>query len=718
MPNPVRKALRKLIPSQKQPRNNHHCHAETEGTRGNTDSGNANFKPRDKRTIYNEEQPPKRVNTSASWKHLYSNRPRSEIEPTSPSPERAVTFVSAEQASDEAQPSSDPTSNKPSPRTTRSSSTWSSVLSNSGSSIKAGLKKLNCIPPIFAHYPGRNSSQHSEKHHHSISRSRTDPTTLRKTPLTHFSLESSASGTINEIHPRPIPRPFTFPKTGMTSSGRNLQSIQTRLRARKETSTIFNRIWEEKALPRLVNTMDESYGRDYIITVQFDYNHSRRIVEIMTEVKLPDNVGEMIEDEVLPIFREPSNPLSVGFHFTEGKVERCAETSTDPEVMKDDGWDFPANTSVHSTLMLGDSVGYNGGDSAATLGPGIMLNDRLGFIVSRHLFDNIPDYDAENRPEFHLVHPAEIDCPKGRQSRRIAQLYIHSGQAYKTQQTSRSLAWFTDNQILTQAVTDWAVCIAAEDTLAMKNCLRYAPKGIEFEDSSDMIPGLSMTKPQLRLICSTGRSSGLRYGVVCETPAVVKHMSSGQRSREWYVENALGLMSTEDWNSGGIGLPGDSGAVVVDVEDQRLIGQVWGRNVYSGNPGVQRITYFTHFMDIFDDISRHPSSLGYPVLMDQRDERRPGAPPIVNLQDGDNRGSAEAEVDGTTLSSSRRSRAQSSATDELTVARSASNGSLAYYTKGGTEVDSVMNAGFSISEKSIGISAALLKPRRNVSIIQ
>ncbi|KAH8673445.1 hypothetical protein BX600DRAFT_455272 [Xylariales sp. PMI_506] len=64
-----------------------------------------------------------------------------------------------------------------------------------------------------------------------------------------------------------------------------------------------------------------------------------------------------------------------------------------------------------------------------------------------------------------------------------------------------------------------------------------------------------------------------------------------------------------------MGIPGDSGAGIIDMGTDRLIGQLWGRNKYKGDPSESRLTYFTSIVKIFDDIQRRfPGGCTRPTL--------------------------------------------------------------------------------------------------------
>lgn len=121
------------------------------------------------------------------------------------------------------------------------------------------------------------------------------------------------------------------------------------------------------------------------------------------------------------------------------------------------------------------------------------------------------------------------------------------------------------------------------------------------------------------MIQSTGRTSGHQTGQICLIPAYLdadKDRKTTKATREWYIQQPHGATDREElWVEGGIGVPGDSGAAVVDSQDDSLYGQIWGRSKYWG-PG-PRFAYFTTMSDILDDIKEKCSRLKGPLGLPQ-----------------------------------------------------------------------------------------------------
>ncbi|KAK2759298.1 hypothetical protein CKAH01_16672 [Colletotrichum kahawae] len=280
----------------------------------------------------------------------------------------------------------------------------------------------------------------------------------------------------------------------------------------------------------------------------------------------------------------------------------------------EDAWDPPANAQSHSSLMMGDSIGFKGCNGAASLGPILEFSGKYYWLVAAHILENV--FSGDKKPQdVILVHPAKNDCRPGETPREIGVLKYWSGRLYKTSRESSYLKQITalHGRDPSRVITDWALCKVLDGMAVARNRLRYMPTGREFDGHSEPITSFFKGQPQLRIVQAAGRSSGLRYALVCETPAIVQHPTPGTRTREHFIENAegyTGMISNEAWNTGGTGVPGDSGASIIDEETQKLMGIVWVRNVYGGDKRIPRVAYFTSIYDILDDVYEKYPELG------------------------------------------------------------------------------------------------------------
>jgi hypothetical protein len=100
------------------------------------------------------------------------------------------------------------------------------------------------------------------------------------------------------------------------------------------------------------------------------------------------------------------------------------------------------------------------------------------------------------------------------------------------------------------------------------------------------------------LVVSVGRTSGYQTGKISTTLSSIFHEE--YITQEWCVikreEN-----SVEEWVEGGIGVEGDSGALIVDETTKEIYGMLWGRT----GDGAATATIFTPLREIFEDIEWH-----------------------------------------------------------------------------------------------------------------
>jgi hypothetical protein len=160
----------------------------------------------------------------------------------------------------------------------------------------------------------------------------------------------------------------------------------------------------------------------------------------------------------------------------------------------------------------------------------------------------------------------------------------------------------------THVTTDWALC----DDIAVE-------KQNEFEQVTakrgkrPQMPVLDVTTPVPgRMVYTIGRTSGFKYARIGQVPAALIRERKGT-TMEWFLENIDSVSTEEEWATSGTGLPGDSGAGIVDVQTNKLVGQLWGRGSYFGTPP-RKIALFTAITDVFDDIEARCPEIGRPKL--------------------------------------------------------------------------------------------------------
>ncbi|RNJ53485.1 hypothetical protein D7B24_001774 [Verticillium nonalfalfae] len=129
-------------------------------------------------------------------------------------------------------------------------------------------------------------------------------------------------------------------------------------------------------------------------------------------------------------------------------------------------------------------------------------------------------------------------------------------------------------------------------------------------------------------VYGVGRTSGYSLAYTSDVPGL--QYFNGGYHREWTVRQhtlsteaahqlpeggletvssdlADQIKSTEEWITGGVGVPGDSGAWLMTRDGDRVIGHVWARSTSYGPINNQRLTYFTPFVDLKADIEDNTS---------------------------------------------------------------------------------------------------------------
>ncbi|KAI9811146.1 MAG: hypothetical protein M1827_005597 [Pycnora praestabilis] len=125
---------------------------------------------------------------------------------------------------------------------------------------------------------------------------------------------------------------------------------------------------------------------------------------------------------------------------------------------------------------------------------------------------------------------------------------------------------------------------------------------------------------------SVARSSGYQSGRISGARGLVsfKYNDKVRRTAEYFVIKDE-HQTTDHWNNEGMGQPGDSGSWVVQKSNNRLCGQVWGRNITCGSG--DRITYITPVIEIFEDILRITGAKSIELPVD----RHPGTSAIARV---------------------------------------------------------------------------------------
>jgi hypothetical protein len=99
--------------------------------------------------------------------------------------------------------------------------------------------------------------------------------------------------------------------------------------------------------------------------------------------------------------------------------------------------------------------------------------------------------------------------------------------------------------------------------------------------------------PEMK-VYSVGRTSGFQKGIINSSMSYVDF--GDHQTRQWAVIKHPD--SSGDLVKSGIGVEGDSGASVIDMESSKLYGMLWGRH----GEGLETVTYFMPMVKIVADI--------------------------------------------------------------------------------------------------------------------
>jgi hypothetical protein len=379
--------------------------------------------------------------------------------------------------------------------------------------------------------------------------------------------------------------------------------------------TEFVFAWEWSILPFLVEIVPKFLGRGYAINVTRDpTKHSAQTICLMTQVKSTRIQRILIARHVLDVIPDRFYK-NTSFRFCHGTVE-LAQRGSDKK--HPDDVCNAKNPYFYTLPMMGDSIGPSTEECAGTLGPCVKFGDQHFWLANLHVFLKQLKNREESAQQYIVLHPVLLDkgtCghKSGKSPVKFGTLCGCSGNNLTTTRPSSHPFW----QIFPEStphdvVTDWVLIedIGHTERLEENDKKRQVPflntlriPGAGKGDPFITVTKLSPVLPEAK-VHTTGRTSGYQYGQICEIPAYLDADASRNTikpTREWYIEQPGWIADSEEsWLESGIGVPGDSGAPVIDSDNNSLYGQIWGRNKYWG-PG-PRVAYFTAMADISDDI--------------------------------------------------------------------------------------------------------------------
>ncbi|KAI1264509.1 hypothetical protein F5Y18DRAFT_417787 [Xylariaceae sp. FL1019] len=406
------------------------------------------------------------------------------------------------------------------------------------------------------------------------------------------------------------------------TNGGHSPSVQSSRTSKLLDTVTFPVLWEHGILPFLIEFMPKWCGPEHVISVTRGRKPNVRRICIMTRRIVTKARRMVIAGHVRDLLPD-SYRNNITFVFSTGQVDRLVWARGLTKDMPDEVCS-PRNPFAYISPCMGDSIGASlddGEEATATLGPCITAEGGSYWLACFHPFIS----STRRTSPVTVEHPSPQDrvlCTQARhdvlrsnvESFLIGKLTATSGYNLKTTRISHDPYWEECDKEQPLVVTDW-ILISARTNQA--NILRKFPTVTPRRETP--ITATAPVTPGANVV-STGRTSGVQRGQICEVPAYVSGVENGtgKATREWYIEEPYPYDNENEWIRGGIGVEGDSGAAIVDSDTNNLIGQLWGRNRYHGRG--PRLTYFTPIIDIFDDIQEKSGLSTRPQLPQYREE--------------------------------------------------------------------------------------------------
>lgn len=408
--------------------------------------------------------------------------------------------------------------------------------------------------------------------------------------------------------------------------------------------------------------MPEWCGPSYTIGIRRAESPNLRIVNVAIEEDWSDALKETIRYHVLDLLPAIFHKTT-GFRFETCSLERLASSTATTHSQLDTVC-HAKNFFYYYKPTMGDSVGValgQGDDhSTSTLGPCLMINNEPYWLVNLHPLEEAAEGNPNNT-RLILEHPSSDDrmvCEAiGHEFMRdytmefalefaLGEVVASSGKCTRTRE-SHNPYWEESFIDAPKVIMDWALCSTATSTT---NFLRGSTQANNRGDR----PVVNTMQPEGgAAVSSIGRTSGFQRGQIGMCPDLVskKITKAEENTMEWFIEEAYPYDDQERFIESGIGVPGDSGAAVVDEQTGALVGQLWGRNKYKKQEPGPRVSYFTPVQDLFDDIKDRFSLSEHPRLPQLDDgsilpSARPACYQCVDIQLSEQQGEiASPELD-------------------------------------------------------------------------
>lgn len=381
----------------------------------------------------------------------------------------------------------------------------------------------------------------------------------------------------------------------------------------------FASVWEHKILPLLSDLIKKHCTGDFAVDVHNFPERSSEAVPRVIYITLPADMDTAalepaVRSELEHAVPERFNPVYL--KFRKGDLQKSqwwGDGGTADSVCE------PKNVTYKPEPVVGMSIGPTRGLDAASLGGFVRVGQNLYAMSARHAFE-----ESIKTCKLRVSHPADPDLPPVVPPRQYGigsvSMCSPSG-TYRPSLTFQGVA-VPESQKMVEM--DW--CLIGP----VPNGKNVVPIPCFEMNRRVAVSEMAIVKGNTE-VYAMARTSGYSLGFTSDVPGVRRYR--GQERRDWTVrqyspfklpkEGQVGSpwQTVKQWVTSGIGVPGDSGAWLIQRSNDAVVGLIWGRNHDSGNPFERvRFAYFTPIVDILADVEQNHADgqeVSLPVYRDQ-----------------------------------------------------------------------------------------------------
>ncbi|EEY15703.1 conserved hypothetical protein [Verticillium alfalfae VaMs.102] len=398
--------------------------------------------------------------------------------------------------------------------------------------------------------------------------------------------------------------------------------------------------WENEIVPMLASSLPTLLVGPFSVDVhtypQLASINPPRLLTVTSSTRASSPAKEIITRMVVDSL--PLQFRSVKLEFCQGTIELCANhVGTGPDDR--DKPCQPRRAQYMSCPGPGASIGQTGDLNSASLGGFVNLGGRKSATTTRHQHDE--SLGSSSRP-LCVQHPSPLDQllyqePFSKRNTLTTIGHVSHWSDSGSLRPSLVFSGISQHKELISIEMDWAVIDiqGPGGNIIPTPSFAQASEGhvvTEFAEVSGTTE-----------VYGVGRTSGYSLAYTSDVPGL--QYFNGGYHREWTVRQhtlsteashqlpkggletvssdlADQIKSTEEWITGGVGVPGDSGAWLMTRDGDRVIGHVWARSTSYGPINNQRLTYFTPFVDLKADIEdKSQKHLSLPIVLSQAPAR-------------------------------------------------------------------------------------------------